>query len=162
MYFHFVGQRRLDHWHGNTHVACQQWDFDAHVCWDMEVSKVMEVPPNHPFIDRIFPYKPSILGATPSHMEPPVVRDLFLYRNWRVSHLGLRWSWRKNVRSSGWTSTRPGIAWISSKAAGPLEWEVKATSLGSNVGMNGWMQLHDWKKIWWFPDIGVPPVIIHL
>ena len=71
MYFHFVRQRRLDHWHGNTHVACQQWDFDAHVCWDMEVSKVMEVPPNHPFIDRIFPYKPSILGATPSHMEPP-------------------------------------------------------------------------------------------
>jgi 3-hydroxymyristoyl/3-hydroxydecanoyl-(acyl carrier protein) dehydratase len=31
---------------------------------DMEVSKVMEVPPNHPFIDGIFHYKPAMGGTT--------------------------------------------------------------------------------------------------
>ena len=38
---------------------------------NMGVSKNMGKPPNHPFVHRVFPYKPSILGVFPLFLETP-------------------------------------------------------------------------------------------
>ena len=39
----------------------------------MGVSKNMEKDPNHPFVHRVFQYKPSILGVFPLFLEIPLL-----------------------------------------------------------------------------------------
>ena len=94
----------------------------------------MVVPPNHTWINRVFHYKPSILGY-PSFLETPISHpsrhfwvDVFLFQRWDMFLLPGRIAWESRMRKSHEKVTQ----WVNALCFFPCEILVDTFNYGAS------------------------------